>query len=157
MSSKTPEHWVKMARVHHDQSRRELAERLAELTDDDGWTYDRVSAMENGRRDLRVAEMEAFAEAQGVDVLWYLGRGITLVGDDATVRGDSGASLTSVMSIFTTEQVPDLEDAGIVAQLEDGTERRAAESLVDAADRFAARRHPDPEPEDGGAEGQVAA
>lgn len=72
----------------------------------------------------------------------------------ATLNGHSGPYPAFLGAVVADVEQLELDE---VASIEDGTERRAAESLVDAADRFAARGTPDPEPEDAAAAGQVAA
>lgn len=66
-----PHRMVAAARAISQISQEELAERLAEISGKP-WTRANVAALENGRRAMRVEELEWFAKAQGRDIAWYL-------------------------------------------------------------------------------------
>jgi|GEM_PF-3372223 len=62
---------IAAARALERISQEELAHRLTELSGEE-WTRGNVASIENGRRGMRVTELELFAEAQGQDIAWYL-------------------------------------------------------------------------------------
>lgn len=68
------------------------------------------------------------------------------VPDAAILEGHSGPYQGLATALFADFEQLELDDD--VPSIEEGSERRGAESLVDAADRFAARRVDDPGPQD---------
>ena len=70
-----PAELVRGARTLARQTQRQLGERVADITGDPGWDGNRIAAIENKRRALKVEDLPALAEAQGVDTTFYLGMG----------------------------------------------------------------------------------
>lgn len=62
---------IAAARALERISQEELAHRLTQISGEE-WTRANIASIENGRRAMRVTELDLFAQAQGQDIAWYL-------------------------------------------------------------------------------------
>lgn len=80
---------VAAARKYRGDTQAELAAKIREITGDDSWDGNSITAIENGRRAFSVDLLDVFAQAQDMPISWYLGPDPSYT--DVTTDGTTGS------------------------------------------------------------------